>query len=272
MALPDPVTRKEQYLYAIATNGGGGGGADDYEKLANSMAIPDAPLTREEQYLDAIVKNGGGGGGSVTLYDTTGQNTDGAMTQRAVTDALPEVISLSGSTVDADTLAKLVENPNKYAIKYGGYTYYFSGEYNNSLHYAAFSKPGVTDGGIQSIAIAKDGGILSFSSYVSIKFGTVNATSFDGLLTAILSDMASDSPSGHVTAEILYHYYSGVGALSVNAGYLCYCLNMPGSSTGIVVEYINKSDGTRIVAYSSASNRFNYIVYPAYANGNEVGY
>lgn len=92
MALPDPVTRKEQYLYAIATNGGGGGGADDYEKLANSMAIPDTPLTREEQYLDAIVKNGGGGG-SVTLYDTTGQNTDGAMTQKATTDAIAKAIS-----------------------------------------------------------------------------------------------------------------------------------------------------------------------------------
>ena len=31
---------------------------------------------------------GGGGGGSITLYSTTGQNTDGAMTQKATTDNL----------------------------------------------------------------------------------------------------------------------------------------------------------------------------------------
>lgn len=46
---PDPITRKEQYLSAIA-NGSGN--------------APETPITREEMYLDAILKGGGGGGTS----------------------------------------------------------------------------------------------------------------------------------------------------------------------------------------------------------------
>ena len=49
MALPNPITRKEEYLNAIA------GGAQEY---------PATPITREEAYLDAIAKGGGGGGGT----------------------------------------------------------------------------------------------------------------------------------------------------------------------------------------------------------------
>jgi len=38
--LPTPITREEQYLYAIATKGGGGGGGtDDYEELENLPQI-----------------------------------------------------------------------------------------------------------------------------------------------------------------------------------------------------------------------------------------
>ena len=50
--LPDtPITRKEQYLAAIA---------------GQAVPYPETPLTREEAYLDAIAKNGGGGGGGTT--------------------------------------------------------------------------------------------------------------------------------------------------------------------------------------------------------------
>lgn len=49
-----PLTRKEQYLAAIAGEGD---------------AVPDTPLTREEEYLQAILDNGGGGGGGTTNYN-----------------------------------------------------------------------------------------------------------------------------------------------------------------------------------------------------------
>jgi len=51
MNLPEPITRKEIYLKAIAENGGGGGGG----------SVPE-PVTREEIFLKAIADNGGGGG------------------------------------------------------------------------------------------------------------------------------------------------------------------------------------------------------------------
>lgn len=47
MSLPEPVTRKEQYLAKAATGSG---------------SIPSTPVTREEMYL-AEIANGGGGGG-----------------------------------------------------------------------------------------------------------------------------------------------------------------------------------------------------------------
>lgn len=49
MAIPEyPITRREQYLDAIATN--------------DTSVLPAEPITRTEQYLDAIARNGGGGG------------------------------------------------------------------------------------------------------------------------------------------------------------------------------------------------------------------
>lgn len=56
MALPDPITRKEQYLAGIA---------------GMSTPIPEEPLTREEAYLDAILKSGGTGEGDMkkSAYD-----------------------------------------------------------------------------------------------------------------------------------------------------------------------------------------------------------
>lgn len=53
--LPDPVTRKEQYLSVMAEN---------------TAQYPEEPITREEMYLDYLCKNGtGGGSGGTTNYN-----------------------------------------------------------------------------------------------------------------------------------------------------------------------------------------------------------
>ena len=53
--LPDPVTRKEQYLSVMAEN---------------TTQYPEEPITREEMYLDYLCKNGmGGGSGGTTNYN-----------------------------------------------------------------------------------------------------------------------------------------------------------------------------------------------------------
>lgn len=56
MALPNPTTRREQYLARAA---------------GMSTPIPEEPLTREEAYLDAIAKGGGTGEGDMkkSVYD-----------------------------------------------------------------------------------------------------------------------------------------------------------------------------------------------------------
>ena len=56
--LPDPVTRKEQYLSVMAEN---------------STQYPEEPITREEMYLDYLCKNGtgGGSGGTANYNDLT---------------------------------------------------------------------------------------------------------------------------------------------------------------------------------------------------------
>lgn len=64
----------------------------------------------------------GGGGGSTILYSTTGQNTDGAMTQKATTDALPQCIEIEmnmqtgQATVAVEQFEKLLENPENYIV------------------------------------------------------------------------------------------------------------------------------------------------------------
>lgn len=61
-----------------------------------------------------------GGGGSTILYSTTGQNTDGAMTQKAVTDSLPQAVEITASTgqpsVTSEQFTKLLESPDNYII------------------------------------------------------------------------------------------------------------------------------------------------------------
>lgn len=65
--MPEPITREEVYLNAIAQNTGGG----------SAGAVPE-PITREEHYLNQIVTNtaGGGGGGSSLPAVTSDDNGD----------------------------------------------------------------------------------------------------------------------------------------------------------------------------------------------------
>lgn len=63
-----------------------------------------------------------GGGGSTILYSTTGQNTDGAMTQKAVTDALPQCIEIEmnmqtgQASITVEQFEKLLENQENYIV------------------------------------------------------------------------------------------------------------------------------------------------------------
>ena len=73
-----------------------------------------APVSNQDKYdvekirlLEQIAE--GGGGSSVTLYDSTGQNTDGAMTQKAVTDALGGVRVIDGSAAKYGSFAQDTE-------------------------------------------------------------------------------------------------------------------------------------------------------------------
>ena len=72
--LPNPESREESYLAKAAGVSG--------------TQIPEKPLSRKEQYLNAIANNGGGGGGGINVVQTTGSSTTDVMSQKAVTDAL----------------------------------------------------------------------------------------------------------------------------------------------------------------------------------------
>lgn len=61
MALPNPITRKEQYLAKAA---------------GESVSIPEEPHTREEMYLEKIAEGGGGGGGTTVIANPSEEATD----------------------------------------------------------------------------------------------------------------------------------------------------------------------------------------------------
>lgn len=69
--MPEPITREEVYLNAIAQNTGGG----------SAGAVPE-PITREEHYLNQIVTNtaGGGGGGGASLPEVTSEDNGNVLT------------------------------------------------------------------------------------------------------------------------------------------------------------------------------------------------
>ena len=91
--LPNPVTRKEQYLSAMAEN---------------TAQYPEEPITREEMYLDYLCKNGAGGGsGGTTNYnDLTNKPTINGVTLEGNKTA--EDLKISGMT--AEQVEQLTQN------------------------------------------------------------------------------------------------------------------------------------------------------------------
>lgn len=100
--LPNPVTRKEQYLSAMAEN---------------TAQYPEEPITREEMYLDYLCKNGmGGGSGGTTNYnDLTNKPTINGVEVSGNKTSADYKISADVTAIDhgtADTTFTLP--PNQY--------------------------------------------------------------------------------------------------------------------------------------------------------------
>ena len=91
--LPNPVTRKEQYLSVMAEN---------------TAQYPEEPITREGMYLDYLCKNGAGGGsGGTTNYnDLTNKPTINGVTLEGNKTA--EDLKISGMT--AEQVEQLTQN------------------------------------------------------------------------------------------------------------------------------------------------------------------
>lgn len=108
----EPLTRIEQYLNAIVENGGGGG------QVNPARVVDELPEEGEPGYIYLVLKSHSAQGNvydefiwalqpdgvtygwellgssdtiSLLLYNETGQHTDGAMTQKATTDAINSV-------------------------------------------------------------------------------------------------------------------------------------------------------------------------------------
>ena len=89
MTLPNPKSRKEQYLAKAA---------------GMSTTIPEKPESREEQYLEAIANNGGGGGGTTNFDNLTNRPKYNGTTMDSTTD-IPEVKTYTAGaniTIDAN--------------------------------------------------------------------------------------------------------------------------------------------------------------------------
>ena len=88
---------------------------DDYTTTSNLAAVA---ISNSYNDLDdkPIIPEGG------KLYSTTGQNTDGAMTQKATTDALPQCIEIElniqtgQASITVEQFEKLLENPENYIV------------------------------------------------------------------------------------------------------------------------------------------------------------
>lgn len=85
IAPSEGVTTTLNYFFDVEGN--------EYEVTTSENEFVLAFLLWNGTYWDLMqcnvpIASGGGGGGEVILYSSTGQNTDGAMTQKATTDAL----------------------------------------------------------------------------------------------------------------------------------------------------------------------------------------
>jgi hypothetical protein len=74
------------------------------------QASPDANSCYYNIIIRSGTPSGGTGGGTAKLYDSTGQATDGAMTQKATTDALGNKADLVGGLVPAYQLPSYVDD------------------------------------------------------------------------------------------------------------------------------------------------------------------
>lgn len=75
--------------------GGGGGGCDDCLTPEDREKIDKLTISGDgSKYLADNGEYKTVSGGGAILYDTTGQNTDGAMTQKATTDALSKKVDI----------------------------------------------------------------------------------------------------------------------------------------------------------------------------------
>lgn len=74
MDLPEPITRKEMYLNAIARNGGGGGGGSSTLSGLTDVDIsnPSDGQTLVYNATSGKWENGAGGGGGVLVVNITG--------------------------------------------------------------------------------------------------------------------------------------------------------------------------------------------------------
>lgn len=96
MSLPNPITRKEEYLNAIATGG------TDY---------PITPITREEAYLDAIAKSGGGVSGVASVNGKTGVVTLNASDVNALpSSTVIPIVSAEAVASTGDKIATVTVN------------------------------------------------------------------------------------------------------------------------------------------------------------------
>lgn len=64
---------------------------DKAENKGSKLADKSVRTYVDPEEIKKVLDIGEGGGSAVILYDATGQNTDGAMTQKAVTDIIGDI-------------------------------------------------------------------------------------------------------------------------------------------------------------------------------------
>ncbi len=106
----EPLTRKEQYLSAIAG-------------VTPSSDIPEKPLTRTEKYLNKIVENGGGGGGG-GFTPTEEQLT--AMNSGIDSEKVAQIGTNETNISSLQTLTQGVDSTGDDFIEINGKKLYFS--------------------------------------------------------------------------------------------------------------------------------------------------
>lgn len=90
MALPNPITRREQYLAGIA---------------GMSTPVPEEPWTREEMYLEKIAE-GGGGGGTTVIANPSEEATDD-LTKIQIGNIVYGVEGGGGASLESDVTANI---------------------------------------------------------------------------------------------------------------------------------------------------------------------